>query len=296
MKRLFSFCVLLFLGIPFIQSQNYHPLLDRGKHWSTHHVYSPTSTAYSDYTEFEDDTLIGPYTYKHAWKYTDEAMTQKYLEGFIREDVIQRKVFFRFTDVSADFLLYDFNASAGDTLLLHLNPYASVLDSIGTFTLLSGEQRRSFFLHSTFPFPCAETWVEGIGSITKGVLNSGTCGFVGDDPQMLCAWENDTLKYHNPGFTYCFVITGKGDLPPRETVVKVFPNPTSAGIHVEILNSVKNVQFQITDLTGRTIYSCDLVSIISRIDLNKHTFPHGIYLYRASSGDETIAVGKLTIL
>lgn len=296
MKKLYLVCLVLFYAAPFLKSQTYHPLVDEGKRWSARHIFSPTGTIYSDYTEFEGDTLIGLYAYKHVWQYTDEAMTQKYLDGFIREDLAQKKVFMRYTDVAEDFLLYDFGAEEGDTLFLHYNPNPYVLDSIQTVTLLSGEQRRSFNLHSNFVYPCTETWIEGIGSISKGVLNSGSCGFVGDDPRMLCAWENDTLKYHNPDYSYCFVITGTGELPSQEPVVGVFPNPASTGINVEIRSGTEPLQFEITDLTGRIMQSCDLVSKNSRIDLDKHVFSPGIYLYRVRSGNAILTTGKLTVL
>ena len=291
------FLLFLLLQTLLLESQSYHPLVDDGKKWSTIHQESIMNPPTSDYIKFEGDTLIAPYTYKHAWQYLDAAMTQKYLEGFIREDIGQQRVFFRFSDIAAEFLLYDFNAMPGDTLSLHFNPYPYVLDSIGTYALLTGEQRRSLYLHSAVYTFCTETWVEGIGSITKGVLNSGTCGYVGDDPKMLCAWENDSLKYHHPGYSTCFTITGMDEVHQKKQRIAVSPNPASDEVTIRLADDLAGpVHMELLEFSGRIIFSQDLVTRKTTLDLKKHSIHPGIYLIRLFSGTEILTTGKLAIL
>jgi hypothetical protein len=277
------------------RSQTYHPLVQEGKLWTTYHYFCLDYAATSDYTRFEGDTVIGAVTYKKIWVSTDLAMTQWHINGLIREDA-QKKVFLTFSDPSNEFLLYDFNAAAGDTLHFHdnLNPY--VLDSIGTYTLLSGEQRKSFMLHCTV-FPCFENWIEGIGSITKGVLEGGTCGFVGDDPEMMCDWENDTMKYHSPDYSGCFVITSINNLLQNGQKIRVFPNPASDAITVEIKSGTTiSLRIEILDLTGRICLEKNLRTGVTVIPLRKNPIPGGIYLYHIFAGNEILTTGKLTIL
>jgi len=295
MKKSFLLVLLLLPGAGLLKAQDYHPLIDTGKQWSTYHQYCGW-TALSDYVRCEGDTVIGARTYNHAWSYYNESMTQKRLEGFIREDVALKKVFLRYTPFTDEFLLYDFGAAVGDTLLLHDNPYPYILDTIDTFTLLSGEQRRSFRLSSTYNYPCFETWVEGIGSISKGMLNSGSCGFTGDDPVMLCAWENDTMKYHNPGYSSCFILTSAGELN-SEKPVRVYPNPAISRICIEIPESaVGPLSFELLDARGVAVIKKDVDSREKPVTLDMSAVPPGVYLYLLTSGKEILANGKLTVL
>jgi hypothetical protein len=146
MKTILSF--LLASVALWASAQTYHPLVDESKLSSTKHFYCLDNEPTTDYVRFESDTVIGVYTYKHTWCYTNEAMNQRTLRGFIREDIAAKKVYFRYAAAGNEYLLYDFNAAVGDSVWL-IDPYfVYVVDSIGTFTLLSGEERRSLKLHS----------------------------------------------------------------------------------------------------------------------------------------------------
>jgi hypothetical protein len=277
--------------------QVYHPLVDTTKLWSTLHTYIPIAPPTSDYIKFEDDTLIGNMSYYHVWHYTNQAMTQRYLDGFIREDLPQQTVYMRYTDVGTEYLLYNFGSNVGDTLYLHDNPFPYVLDSVGTFTLITGEHRRALYFHSAFYYPCYETWVEGIGSLTKGVLNSGSCGFVGDDPKMLCHWEHDTLKYHTPDYPNCFYITGIGDRAGEQSAIRVFPNPATGGITVSVTARIgEKVLFEITDLHGVVVLKREVAPGETFVHLDRSVILPGIYLYRVTSSTGILRTDKLTIL
>lgn len=292
---MFFLSLLIFAGMQFLEAQTYHPLVANGKIWTTYHSMFLWEPPTSDYTKFERDTTIGSITYKRVWVATDAAMTQWQDYGIIREDA-QKRVFYSFTEPAFEYLLYDFNSAAGDTLYLHGNISPYVLDSLGTYTLVTGEQRKKFMLHYT-GYDCSETWVEGIGCITYGILNGGFCGLVGDNPKMICGWENDTIKYHWIQYPDCFIFTGINNLSQNGQTITVFPNPASDAITVEIKTGITgSLHIEIMDLTGRIFYKQELSPTTSVIPLDDNTIPAGLYLYRIVSGKETLSTGKLTIL
>ena len=295
MKKICFSSLLLVLGMPFLQAQTYHPLVEEGKLWSTYHFNMPPDPPTSDYIKFEGDTTFGTVTYRKVLQTEHADLTHWNYYGAIREDA-QKKVFIqRAYTLNDEILLYDFNIVPGDSLLLVTNPTYYVLDSVGTITLATGEQRKSYMLHYT-GYSCNDTWVEGIGSITYGVMNSAFCGFVGDDPNMLCAWENDTLEYHWIDYPDCFVITGI-EITTTEGNVKVFPNPASDAITVEIPSGTScNFHMEILDLSGRISLERDLEARITVIPVIKTEFHPGMYFYRIFSGNEIITTGRLTIL
>jgi hypothetical protein len=294
MKKLFLLFLIFPLQFPLLKAQTYHPLVETRKLWSTYHLILPNPPL-SDYTKFEGDTTIGLYTYKKVWVSYDAEMTQWYNYGLIRED-LQKKVFYTLTYPVYEFLMYDFGANPGDTLMLHGNPYPYVLDSVGTCTLLSGEQRRTIMLHYTW-YPCSETWIEGIGSSTFGVLNGGMCGAVGDSHSMLCAWENDTLKYHGPAYHDCFIIDGIISHSLNDQMVRVYPNPASDVLTVYIESgSNAGLHIGIQDLAGRVCIEQVLDGRETLISLKKANLSKGLYIYHISSGNAIIHAGRLTIL
>jgi hypothetical protein len=128
-------------------------------------------------------------------------------------------------------------------------------------------------------------------------LNSGTCGYTGDSPIMLCAWENDTMKYHNTGFPYCFIITSTEEFKERESYVRLFPNPATTGITIEIVRAAKSfLRFELLDPVGHILITQDLDSPNSFINLEKLKIAPGIYIYRITSPTAILKTDKLTIL
>ena len=293
MKKIYLAFVLAFSLISFLQAQSYHPLVETGKLWSTYHWNMIPNPPTSDYIKFEGDTVFGTVTYKKVLKTEHENMTQWTYYGAIREDA-QKKVYLqRAYTLNNEILLYDFNIIPGDSLLLVTNPNYYILDSVGTITLATGEQRKSYMLHYT-GYACNDTWVEGIGSITYGVMNPAFCGFVGDSPSMLCAWENDTLKYHGSLYPLCFVLTGISDLPQDGQNIKVFPNPATDKITI----TYSQVTQEDIDVTIFTINGEALLNQKFRysnpLDMDVSRLVKGIYLVKIQTRD-LLDVEKLVI-
>jgi hypothetical protein len=289
---IFSFFLTIFLQT---SSQTYYPFVDTGKIWSTYHDYCKSKWyIFSEYTKFEGDTIIDSNPYKLVWTSTDSNYSSWSIDAFIREDV-QKKVFLRYQYSSWELMIYDFGAAVGDTFLLQIDSAAYVMDSISWVTLLDGTQRRQYFVHTDSFYPCSETWIEGIGSL-RGVLGGGTCGFVGDDPKLICFTEYDTLKYHNPNFEECYVVTGTRE-SNADNDIKLFPNPANGLLNVFFNKPIqRDLVLEIFGIAGNKLLSITINYQKTTIPLNPAIFTPGSYFYRILSEGYTVKAGKLVVL
>jgi hypothetical protein len=102
------------------------------------------------------------------------------------------------------------------------------------------------------------------------------------------------VKYHNPYFDSCYVLTGLDNKKSVNLSVKVFPNPIieSSTLVVENSNRVGKMQIDFYDLMGRKVYSR---IFLNELPLNRSEFQPGIYFYRISDGSGNILTGKIIV-
>ncbi|MCX6249718.1 MAG: T9SS type A sorting domain-containing protein [Bacteroidetes bacterium] len=292
---------LIFLGMLCVfcsaTAQTYHPLVATGKVWSNYHDYCKLKEyRFSEFNKFEGDTLIDGYTYKIVWKSQDTTLAFWSIDSYIREDSLKR-VYQQYPYGTDEKLIYNFGVLAGDSIFLRdtcdENKY--VVDSVTWTTLLDNEPRREYYLHNPY-FNLGETWIEGVGC-TKGALAGGTCGFCGDlDPELICFFEHDTLKYHNPDFEGCFVITG---IPATSDVpgITVFPNPVFDHVTFRFESQLwDDALIEICDLPGKLICSRQVTGNSITINVKDLNLSPGTYLYRAFRHKTLVISGKLSIL
>jgi hypothetical protein len=299
MNKFLAICLPAFIAMG-AAAQTYHPLVDSGKTWSTVHHYYPGTTPFSDYVKFQGDTLINGLTYKKVWKSMDESQAAWAANGFIREAGGGQVFYMTWAGGSPNNLIYDFGAAAGDTVFLFDDPMGAyfVVDSVGTATLLTGELRKrlnlSCFMAGGGPLG-QETWIEGMGSL-YGVLQSGSCILIGDNPQLLCFREQDTLKYFNPGYSTCFVVTGTEESRSGPAPVEVFPNPADNVINIRVKSPViLPLKAVFRDPVGKVILESQLVERQTAIDLTGLSFPR-VVLYTITGGDGFVGAGKIIVL
>jgi hypothetical protein len=239
----------------YLAGQTYHPLVTSGKTWSAAHSYGQPFPWFSDYIKFGEDTVINALIYKKVWKSQDSVLYGWTANGFIRED--QQAVYYlSWAGGPPNHLLYDFNLNTGDTVYLFSDPMGIwfKVDSTGNFPLLSGEVRRKIALscYTGNTVVGHDTWIEGIGSL-YGVLGSGSCALVGDDPRLLCCHENDTLKYIDPFYNTCHLITDTQGPTDNNDIAKVFVNE-----HKQVIVKIGDtkllpVHFRMIDLNGKIL-------------------------------------------
>lgn len=84
---------------------------------------------------------------------------------------------------------------------------------------------------------------------------------------------------------------GIEERPETVSFVKMFPNPGPGIFTVE--SSLKNSVIKVTDVLGKIIYSAQLNSGKSQIDLGEN--PKGVYFYQVKKGSKTLNSGKIVI-
>jgi hypothetical protein len=125
----------------------------------------------------------------------------------LRED--SNRIFCLFTtDTLKELLLYDFNLKVGDYYYqiwdqdTQNEPY--VVDSIVVRDVMGIPRKHWYFSNDNTlgPRVVAETWIEGIGSLTSPDKPIGY-HLVGAEVKLLCVHEGDTQIYQNPEFNNC---------------------------------------------------------------------------------------------
>lgn len=252
-------------------TQTYHPLVESNKIWTTAHTYGHPNVINSDAIKFDGDTTINGTVYKIAYRSTDNAQTTWNRYGFIREE--DKKIYWlSWSGGAPNNLIYDFDADTGDTVYLFADPmgFYFVVDSIGETTMLTGESRRTTYLsgHDPGGFTMGnDTWVEGMGSM-YGVLQSGTGVLIGDNPQLICFTQNDTLKYHNPNFELCYVIVGL-EKQTSETNRLDISKDNNDRLMIQVDDPVLlPLQLEIFDLTGRLLLKKEIGQVTSSVDIS----------------------------
>ena len=226
------------------------------------------------------DTMLGNLGYIRIIQ-TDSTDLISSLFAFIREDSLGKiwaRFAYQFSDTN-EYLLYDFNASVGDSLNVLRDLYSNithlvVVDSISTFSLLNSETRRCFYLSSD----CGGGlfWIEGIGSNSGLFYPSGVCLF--DELDWLtCFHQHDTLKY-NSG-TVCNLILGTPELN-KNFSVKISPNPFTDNFQLSVTDINSDAVINIYNIVGQQIFSSiqkpQSNSIHKTVSLS--SYPAGVYI------------------
>jgi hypothetical protein len=295
MKK-FLMIIMLMMVFGFSQAQNYYPLVDTNKLWSVKHQY--VLTPFSDFTKFQGEETLGGNIYKKVWTTTDTTLANWNFSGYIREDN-DKHVYIRSWSGGPDDLRYDFGAEAGDTVYLFYDPMGIyfVVDSVDTFTLITGESRKRINLscYSVGSFMGNDTWVEGMGSLF-GVMQSGSCVMVGDMPQLICFEENDTLKYFNDNFDNCYIVTGIAANNPVTEKATIFPNPSSGLIILKVIDPmILPLKISFYDLLGKNILEKAVTDEESNIDVSGLT-SSGLIFYQLNSSKGFSGSGKILIM
>lgn len=289
-KILFTFLILFSCGTAF--SQVYFPLVEEGKVWSTYHQIGifPSGDRFSDFNKFEGDTVIGCMIYKKVWKTTDTNLVAWVPDGQIRETDF--RVYYMSPGSDIEYLMYNFMVNTGDTIYLHGSadiPY--ILDSIGMATLLNGEHRPIYYYSSPYD-PRIESWIEGVGS-SFGIVNAGSLGFVGGESKMMCFTENGILKYHDPYFESCYILTAINN--PERDEFTLFPNPTSGVFTIQFRDQqTVPLVMEFRDLTGKAVKTVNLQPGVNPVTIQAPS-SGGMYFFRLLNAGTIMSSGKILV-
>jgi len=309
--------VFLVLGV---KGQGYIPLVDTSKLWNVLETDMSGGTPQTSATNIikiePSDTIINDTIYKKVIqsKYNHNTPEDS-LIGFIREDTVEKKVFFRrkspffYEPEGVDRLLYDFSIIEGDTIEVFgyyfcewfSNSY--VVLSTDSINLLNNEKRKIWNLQRVDykynkniklaagyegkktgilipPYSDFDTWIEGIGSL-NGLINPGCFQLytISFGLSLLCFFENEEHLYMHPGGDTCFIDWTSNVLDFTIEEIMIYPNPVEEAINISLPDIFETEStIQIISICGKIIYESTFYGKNFKIEVSPYN--SGIYLLK----------------
>ena len=299
MKRaILIICLLLNYLLGFSQS-----LVTSNKAWSNMKIeYHTWDTTATEHIKFTTDTILDGVTYKKVERSVDPNKVVWSSYGYIREDSVKR-VFYKYEASDPEQLFYNFNVQPLDTFTAYnittmedgiwVTPQWYVV--ISTDSILIGETFRKRINLGVFDTATIwEQWIDSTGNV-GGILHNEDFLVGRDMYQLLCFSEDHVVKYLNPNFDSCYVVTGLKPLKVVELDVSISPNPIISQSTLTITgpetHTVMNIE--IYDLTGRKVYSN---SFKTELLLRRDDFLPGFYIYYIVSSDGQTFTGKIMVI
>jgi hypothetical protein len=208
--------------------------------------------------------------------------------GGIRNDTINKKVYL-YRD-SAEYVLYDFNLSVGDTAFKDSsiftygqNALVSSIDSI----MVGNSFRKKYNLLGT---ECNSVYmIEGIG-LSFGPIDFATCF---EDASYLTCFSNDSITFSTTNWSGQCEFVGI-EHPIKLTSFKLYPNPTSGNFKIDMERRMYNAEFKMYDQLGREVKSMRNINGNS-IQIENSALPRGIYKINIVESNKVILSQKLIL-
>ena len=281
MKKLIPTIIILFFTFS-VKGQGYHPLVDTNKVWHQLINVWVSGMSFDDQLwifKIEGDSVYQSKNYKILWSKQDTNSQVWGVEGLIREDST-RKVFFKSTLNATEKLYYDFGMNVGDSIespMMGPGNYFK-LESIIQIPFGNGFRNQYVF------YGGADTWIEGMGSI-EGLLFPFTIAYVGGGFQLLCFWENDTLKYIDNYFNDCYYgngpYNGITDVTKEEIVIS--PNPATSSITLQMPQLKGDADIIVFNSLGEQVLKTKVHKAESEVKLDVAHLPTGMYFVKMNN-------------
>ncbi len=203
------------------------------------------------------------------------------------------------------YLLYDFNANAGDSWLIRLpcdtsSPPNHFLDTIRynvistDSVIVNGIVLKRMVISSMWS--ASNTLVEKVGMLSEGYPNSTFfCGYGIADPSpwlMRCYEDSILGLFKGPDPDPCDTIYIKVDLEEKiQNKITFHPNPANQILRIESDRIIQKILVQ--SLTGTTLFRMDNNSNNFEIDVSE--IPNGLYLISTVSSSGIRQTQKVII-
>jgi hypothetical protein len=82
------------------------------------------------------------------------------------------------------------------------------------------------------------------------------------------------------------------DLSLNNGIVSIYPNPATdkINLNIELTNTSKEVNVEITDMTGKVVYTTTLKNVLNnKYSINTSSFANGMYIVKVSTDNDAIA-------
>jgi hypothetical protein len=234
----------------------------------------------------ENDTVISTKTYFKLYKsgiayYDTPYQFDHIYVGAIRDE--NNNIYFIEKEQFQEQTLYDFNISQGDTIRTEIEKGMEVT-SIETLAddRLKINIRKTDFIHGKCSNYNNTFLIEGIGSM-GGLFYESPCNHVGfREHYLVCYSEEGNLIYENELSTIkCKSSTSINSLIENYLQIKIFPDPVSDRLKIEIKNKPENkLAIEIYNISGIIVFR-QLIND-SKIEIDLEKFRKGIYFIRIS--------------
>ena len=231
------------------------------------------------------DTIINGYSYKVINGYSIGGF-----QGYLREDTIQGKAWYRNNQDTIEFLIMDLELSVGDSMFVggnwNPNPGYYFVDSVYT----SNNRKHIRFDFELFFMSNAKfTLIEGISS-NLGFRYQDNDYINNFNPKLLCSYKNGTQEF---GTGQC-IISGLNEIT-NEANINVYPNPFIDYLTID-LSLLKNKinQFDLITSTGRILVSGEVNNSKVAIE-NLDQYENGTYFIILRDNDGNMVNSKTII-
>lgn len=256
----------------------------------------------------ESDTVIRDITYINIYEYylnPNTFDTIRELYASVRQNVLDKKVYIirHYLNETSEKLLLDFNAKAGDTIVLdayywNLDPLTTdsifTVDSINTTILNNGEERDLFYLNNHKEHsPVALTLIEGVGSVhnplgpvTRLVNKELGSGELCCPDFLLCLSVNDELVYVLNDESDCGELEVWSSIQSNDqkALFEIFPNPAKDRLNIKFTEKPSS-EYEITVFNnlGTKMYHSFFGENTSMHTIDTKEFSKGVYYVKFSN-------------
>ena len=268
------------------QKADYIHLLDSNKVWTEAMIME-----FGDFLIIDmwtGDTLSNNDTLYYELFSEDFGTTAQYL----REDTIEKKVYYRRDFGHDEQLYYDFSMEIGDSISFYpLTDYYMKLEQIQNENVF-GEERKVYYFKRTWEQLLSHVvWIEGIGSLA-GIMHpdkAASSFWTWVDPfELNCYYYNDELQYQSylASVYGCYFESLDTDELVNNTI-KIYPNPANQSFTIDLSTGDKaeTVILQLYDIQGVCVKQKKIHSSKEQIDIS-HILS-GLYFIKLNSNDKT---------
>jgi hypothetical protein len=284
----FLILIVFFFSLFKVNGQSYFPFPDSNCVWSVE----------QEKHLIKGDSVYNSIAYKKYYITTDTNLTEASLQfvGLVRQDKPNKKVFGIARTDTMEALMYDFNLNINDTTTVKpLIDWYGITDkrlkvSAKDSVVINGQYRKRLTLtpNDGMDWP-EEIWIEGIGScfgpLSPGLIYQQViCPCY---PTLLCQKVDTVTEYINPDYNSCYkaVCFGVGINKLNKTnAIKIYPNPTSDILYIDINEKVKSVS--IYNLDGQLVSALNFNEANKTVNFSK--LERGFYFIKVSTPYETL--------
>jgi hypothetical protein len=288
MKKVLVLITAIFI-IQFSFAQ-YHPVVESNRTWKMTN-YGLIQFFYNEF--IGGDTLINNTTYSKLYELADFDGSEIFLVGLLREDEAQQKVFF--FDGSQEFLLFDFDVQVDDQLSVYnLGSMVPITVTSIETVVVNGTNRKKINLQGEF---YATFWIEGVGG--HHGLRDGALGPIADyDPQLLCYYEGNDLRWDDPndGSSCGITLSIYADQNAFSSI-DVYPNPATerANLSFPLAAEGKPANLLIVDQKGK-MCSAKRMICHKQNEIDISLLPAGVYHIMLHFDDGSYTSSRLMII